>query len=122
LAKKHRRRLQDASSRSASGLAGEVRFSTRQAGKVTTYNEEEGDDFSEHDADNLTPNYWAVAEDETPGIDIVLNHRVGEGKGALCSTLLSNACADACNTDTEYPDKLDYEFFVSTCSPSATFI
>ncbi|KAG9920985.1 SNF2 family DNA-dependent chromodomain-containing ATPase, partial [Aureobasidium melanogenum] len=93
-AKKHRRRLQGASSRSASGLAGDLRFSTRQAGKVTTYNEEDGDDFSEEDTENMTPNYWVAAEDNSPGIDIVLNHRVGEGK------------------DTEYPEKQDYEFFI----------
>ncbi|CAD0107356.1 unnamed protein product [Aureobasidium uvarum] len=84
-AKKHRRRLQGASSRSASGLAGDLRFSTRQAGKVTTYNEEDGDDFSEEDTENMTPNYWVTAEDNSPGIDIVLNHR--------------------------YPEKNDYEFF-----------
>lgn len=82
-AKKHRRRLQGASSRSASGLAGDLRFSTRQAGKVTTYNEEDGDDFSEEDTENMTPSYWVATEDNSPGIDIVLNHRVGEGKG-LC--------------------------------------
>ncbi|KAH0284357.1 SNF2 family DNA-dependent chromodomain-containing ATPase, partial [Aureobasidium sp. EXF-3399] len=93
-AKKHRRRLQGASSRSASGLAGDLRFSTRQAGKVTTYNEEDGDDFSEEDTENMTPNYWIAAEDNSPAIDIVLNHRVGEGK------------------DTEYPEKNDYEFFI----------
>ncbi|KAI4715982.1 SNF2 family DNA-dependent chromodomain-containing ATPase [Aureobasidium sp. EXF-10727] len=93
-AKKHRRRLQGASSRSASGLAGDLRFSTRQAGKVTTYNEEDGDDFSEEDTENMTPNYWVAAEDNSPGIDVVLNHRVGEGK------------------DTEYPEKNDYEFFI----------
>ncbi|CAC9894770.1 unnamed protein product [Aureobasidium pullulans] len=69
-AKRHRRRLQGASSRSASGLAGDLRFSTRQAGKVTTYNEEDGDDFSEEDTENLTPNYWAAAEDDSPGIDV----------------------------------------------------
>ncbi|THW26048.1 SNF2 family DNA-dependent chromodomain-containing ATPase [Aureobasidium pullulans] len=93
-AKRHRRRLQGASSRSASGLAGDLRFSTRQAGKVTTYNEEDGDDFSEEDTENLTPNYWAAAEDDSPGIDVVLNHRIADGK------------------DTEYPEKTDYEFFI----------
>ncbi|KAG9818734.1 SNF2 family DNA-dependent chromodomain-containing ATPase, partial [Aureobasidium melanogenum] len=62
--------------------------------KVTTYNEEDGDDFSEEDTENMTPNYWVAAEDNSPGIDIVLNHRVGEGK------------------DTEYPEKQDYEFFI----------
>ncbi|KAG9716075.1 SNF2 family DNA-dependent chromodomain-containing ATPase, partial [Aureobasidium melanogenum] len=61
---------------------------------VTTYNEEDGDDFSEEDTENMTPNYWVAAEDNSPGIDIVLNHRVGEGK------------------DTEYPEKQDYEFFI----------
>jgi len=87
-AKKHRRRLQGASSRSASGLAGDLRFSTRQAGKVTTYNEEDGDDFSEEDTENMTPNYWVAAEDNSPAIDIVLNHRVGEGKGLFLHTLV----------------------------------
>ena len=94
-AKKHRRRLQGASSRSASGLAGDLRFSTRQAGKVTTYNEEDGDDFSEEDTENMTPNYWVAAEDNSPAIDIVLNHRVGEGKGSFFrSVVLSEICAD----------------------------
>jgi chromodomain-helicase-DNA-binding protein 1 len=94
-AKKHRRRLQGASSRSASGLAGDLRFSTRQAGKVTTYNEEDGDDFSEEDTENMTPNYWAAAEDNSPGIDVVLNHRVGEGKGLLShDSVPLRVCAD----------------------------
>ena len=92
-AKRHRRRLQGASSRSASGLAGDLRFSTRQAGKVTTYNEEDGDDFSEEDIENLTPNYWAAAEDDSPGIDVVLNHRIADGKGeARCILSFSSLC------------------------------
>ena len=59
----------------------EVRFSTRRAGKVSTYNEDEDEEeFLENDADILTPNYWpAGQEDTSPAIDIVLNHRLKEG-------------------------------------------
>ncbi|KAL1306662.1 hypothetical protein AAFC00_005335 [Neodothiora populina] len=91
-AKKHRRRLQGASSR-GTPTTSEVRFSTRRAAKVTTYNEDDGDDFEEEDdSENLTPNYWASAENDAPAIDIVLNHRLIE--------------------DTKHPDKHDYEFFI----------
>lgn len=79
-AKKHRRRLQGASSRGTPGLA-EVRFSTRRAAKVANYNEEDGDSFDEDESENLTPNYWANTEDDTPAIDIILNHRLIQGKG-----------------------------------------
>lgn len=71
-----------------------MRFSTRRAAKVTNYNENDGDSFDEDDSENMTPSYWATAEDNTPAIDIVLNHRLSEGK------------------DTKYPDKHDYEFFI----------
>lgn len=93
LAKKHRRRLQGASSRDTPTMS-EVRFSTRRAAKVATYNEEDGEDFEEDESDNLTPSYWATAEDTSPAIDIVLNHRLLDGK------------------DTKTPNKHDYEFFI----------
>ncbi|GAB7350951.1 hypothetical protein MBLNU459_g1457t1 [Dothideomycetes sp. NU459] len=92
-AKKHRRRLQATSGAGTPALA-DVRFSTRRAAKIANYNEEDGDSFSEDASENLTPNYWGAAEDETPAIDVILNHRIIEGK------------------DTDRPDKHDYEFFI----------
>lgn len=73
----------------------EVRFSTRRAGKVSTYNEDEDDDmFDEDDPDQLTPAYWMEEEDNTPAIDVVLNHR-------LRADITSNS-----------PTKEDYEFLI----------
>lgn len=74
--KKHRRLLQPANPPSTSH--GEVRFSTRKAAKVSTYNEDD-DDIFDDDEDMLTPNYWPTGPDENlPAIDIVLDHRLRE--------------------------------------------
>lgn len=57
----------------------EVRFSTRRSAKVSNYNEDDDDDdmfLEDNDPDNLTPNYWVGEEDNSPAIDIVLNHRL----------------------------------------------
>lgn len=77
VSKKQRRRLLQ----SAAGLTppthAEVRFSTRKAAKVSNYNEDDDDMFSEDEMDMMTPNYWAVGADENvPAIDAVLNHRL----------------------------------------------
>lgn len=77
MSKKQRRRLL----LSAAGLTppthAEVRFSTRKAAKVSNYNEDDDDMFSEDETDMMTPNYWAVGADENvPAIDAVLNHRL----------------------------------------------
>lgn len=75
-AKKHRRLLQPANHPSSSH--GEVRFSTRKAAKVSTYNEDDDDIFND-DEDMLTPNYWPTGPDENlPAIDVVLDHRLRE--------------------------------------------
>jgi chromodomain-helicase-DNA-binding protein 1 len=56
----------------------EVRFSTRRSAKVSNYNEDDDDEMflEDEDPDNLTPNYWVGEEDNSPAIDIVLNHRL----------------------------------------------
>ena len=56
----------------------EVRFSTRRAGKVSNYNEDDDDEiFDQDDSEMLTPSYWpAGQEDTSPAIDVVLNHRL----------------------------------------------
>ncbi|KAF2401222.1 hypothetical protein EJ06DRAFT_521086 [Trichodelitschia bisporula] len=73
--KQHRMRV-------AAGLVaptqGDVRFSTRRAAKVASYNEEELDSFEE-DSENTPYEYVVTAEDNSPAIDIVLDHRVLEG-------------------------------------------
>ena len=56
----------------------EVRFSTRNAAKVSNYNEDDDDEMFQEEEDT-TPNYWASAADvEVPAIDAVLNHRLRE--------------------------------------------
>jgi chromodomain-helicase-DNA-binding protein 1 len=60
---------------------GEVRFSTRRAAKVATYNEEEDYGLSDEDTE-MTPNgYYYEQEDLGPAIDVVLNHRLKDGAG-----------------------------------------
>lgn len=59
----------------------EVRFSARRGAQVTNYNEE-GEDSFEEEEDEMTPNYWATAEEDTgPIIDKILDHRPKEGTG-----------------------------------------
>lgn len=79
-AKKHRRQKQAAASGSGTPQIGEVRFSTRQAAKVTNYNEEDDYGLSEEDTEAITPATWAV-EQTGPSVDVVLNHRLKEGVG-----------------------------------------
>lgn len=77
MSKKQRRRLLQ-SAESLTPQHAEIRFSTRRAAKVSTYNEDEDDDmFEEDDPEILTPNYWVNGQEDTsPAIDIVLNHRL----------------------------------------------
>jgi chromodomain-helicase-DNA-binding protein 1 len=58
----------------------EQRFSSRRAAKIASYNEEDEEVLSEDESDMLTPNNRSAGIDENvPGIDVVLNHRVKEG-------------------------------------------
>src|SRR2546421_687884 len=46
----------------------EGRFSTRRAGKVSNYNEDDHDGiFDQDDSKMLTPNYWATGEENHSG-------------------------------------------------------
>lgn len=80
-AKKHRRKLQAATSGTGTPDLSEVRFSTRRAAKVANYNEDDGLNLSEEDTENLTPSYWTYADEGGWAIDQVLNHRLKEGAG-----------------------------------------
>ncbi|KAM0723058.1 hypothetical protein Q7P37_001257 [Cladosporium fusiforme] len=92
-ARKHRKQKQAASGTGTPQL-GEVRFSTRQAAKVTNYNEEDDYGLSEEDTENVTPSTWVV-EPTGPSVDTVLNHRLAEG------------------VDDSNPTKKDYEYYSS---------
>lgn len=84
-AKKHRQKMQAVASGNGTPQLGEVRFSTRRAAKVANYNEEDDLGLSDEDTENMTPNYWAYAEeDNAPAIDQVLNHRLKEEAGLYC--------------------------------------
>lgn len=84
----------------------EVRFSTRRAGKVTNYNEDDEDDFEE---DDITPAYdYQEPEPDIGGIDLVLDHRPRESVGmfgcripiVLLLTIFRylEACCEACRS------------------------
>jgi chromodomain-helicase-DNA-binding protein 1 len=79
-ARKHRRQKQASASGAGTPQLGEVRFSTRQAAKVTNYNEEDDYGLSEEDTENVTANNW-VPEQTGPSVDTVLNHRLIHGAG-----------------------------------------
>ncbi|EME50139.1 hypothetical protein DOTSEDRAFT_68860 [Dothistroma septosporum NZE10] len=94
-AKKHRQKMQAIASGSGTPQLSEVRFSSRRAAKVTNYNEAEDDlGLSEEDTE-ATPAHYTYVEDNTPAIDIVLNHRLKED-----AVESSNA------------EKHDYEFYI----------
>ncbi|KAK4547352.1 hypothetical protein LTR36_001008 [Oleoguttula mirabilis] len=93
-AKKHRQQLQAAASGRGTPQLSEVRFSTRRAGKVTTYNEDDKFGLSDEETEEMTPNYYYSYEDEAAAIDQVLNHRLKEG------------------ADSTTADKQDYEFYI----------
>jgi chromodomain-helicase-DNA-binding protein 1 len=80
----------------------DVRFSTRQAGKVTNYNEEEDEDMFEEEVSEMTPNTWTVA-DEGPAIDIVLRHRIREQ---------TEESYDDASRIKETPTKHDFEYLI----------
>ena len=76
LTKKQKRRFLESGGNLAPPHA-EVRFSTRRAGRVSNYNEDEDDDIFDEAESEMTPNYYYTTEqDNTPAIDIVLNHRL----------------------------------------------
>lgn len=73
--------MQAIASGSGTPQLSEVRFSSRRAAKVTNYNEAEDDlGLSEEDTED-TPNHYTYVEDNTPAIDVVLNHRLKEDAG-----------------------------------------
>lgn len=116
-ARKHRKQKQAASGTGTPQL-GEVRFSTRQAAKVTNYNEEEDYGLSEEDTENVTPSNWVV-EPTGPSVDIVLNHRLIEGAGECQTMSVSLGVELTHRSDDSNPTKKDYEYYVSypTSSP-----
>ncbi|KAL4893936.1 SNF2 family N-terminal domain-containing protein [Aspergillus ambiguus] len=79
LSKTKRRRLMQTSINNTPSHA-EVRFSTRNASRVSNYNEDDDDSMFEDDAEDLTQNYWVnTVEDNRPAVDVVLNHRLKDG-------------------------------------------
>lgn len=95
--KARRRRMKEAAGMEPS--LSEVRFSTRNAAKVSNYNEDDGDEsIFEDDPEDMTANYWAqnYVEDTRPAVDVVLNHRLKEG-------------VDPKNPDV---DRHDFEFYI----------
>ena len=72
-AAKHKSRIAQRPARDATPVHGELRFSTRNATKKATYNEDDDDLLDDVD---LEPQSWIyVDEDQSPSIDVILNHR-----------------------------------------------
>lgn len=79
LTKKHRRRQLE--SGSLAPIYQEKRWNSRRAAQVTAGAYEESDADLEEESEMMTPNYWAGdTEDTTPYVDVVLKHRLKEGK------------------------------------------
>jgi chromodomain-helicase-DNA-binding protein 1 len=94
ISKKQRRRLLQQSNLAPTHA--EIRFSTRRANKVSSYNEDDDDEL-EDESEMLTPGYYfTTAEDNTPAIEIVLDHRLKE------------------DVESKYPDlgKEHFEFYI----------
>lgn len=79
--KARRRRLKQAAGMEPSFA--EVRFSTRNAARVSNYNEDddEDDEIFEDGVPEAAEGYWSgyYAVDNRPAVDVVLNHRLKEG-------------------------------------------
>lgn len=80
MTKKHRRRLNE------SGLTptyGEKRWNSRRAAQVSAGAYQESDAELEDESEMMTPNYWVGdTEENTPYIDVVLSHRLKDGKSS----------------------------------------
>lgn len=91
----------------------EVRFSARRAAQVTNYNDDEADEFEESE-DDMTPNHWAVAEEDTgPIIDKILDHRPKEGTGKPTGDSLIHSLICISELDPFHAEKKDFEYLVS---------
>nr|POE47512.1 chromodomain helicase hrp3 [Quercus suber] len=93
-AKKHRQKALVANSGSGTPQLGDVRFSTRRAAKITSYNEDDDLGLSDAESEDMTLGYYYVQEDVGPAIDAVLNHKLKE------------------DAETNSPDKHDYLFYI----------
>lgn len=91
---KRRRLLQSAANHEPPHA--EVRFSTRNASRVSNYNEDDDDELFEDDPDDAAHNCWANAVDDRPAVDIVLNHRFRDEYDPSASTT----------------SRHDYEFYI----------
>lgn len=79
MTKKHRRRQLE--SGNLTPMYQEKRWNSRRAAQVTAGAYQESDVDFEDESEMMTPNYWAGdTEDTTPYIDVVLKHRLKEGK------------------------------------------
>ncbi|KAF2862718.1 hypothetical protein K470DRAFT_227700 [Piedraia hortae CBS 480.64] len=80
-------------SRNRKVLPAYSRFSSRMAGKVTNYNEDEAE-LDEDELDDEAPTYYYVQPDNSPAIDAVLNHKLKD------------------DADSKAQDKDSYEFYI----------
>ena len=79
---------------------------------MSNYNEDD-DDMFDDEADMLPQAYYTTAEDNSPGIDAVLNHRLRADTGRSSNTSLPWLMAES-ETGTEItdPGRDDFEYYV----------
>ena len=107
----------------------EGRSSTRRATKIQSYNEDDQDPFSEEESELQTPSYGVdAAQDDRPGIDVVLNYRAQDGQSEWHHSLAvapfgGSFAADPLSTgiDAENVSRNEFDYYVSqiprwTCS------
>ena len=105
--KKQRQRQQAVAAGREPPSQAEVRFSVRRSAQVANYNEEEDEDEFVEDDDDMTPNYWATAPEDTedgywanapeesgPVIDKILDHRPKDGLGKASYRSFMPSCAN----------------------------
>ena len=94
LAAKRQHRRPAPSARDITPSHAELRFSTRKAGKVSNYNEDEDDDMFDDEADMMPQTSWVSNPQENlPAIDAVLNHRPNPDAPGVLRRLLSSIAA-----------------------------
>lgn len=110
--KKKQRRLQQSAAATPSSHA-DVRFSTRQAAKVSNYNEDNDDMFD--DEEDMQYEWVTAPDGYIPQVDQILKHRLREDTSMVTTAIGKANIADRrVGKEASDLDKQDFEYFVSS--------
>ncbi|KAF2088907.1 chromo domain-containing protein 1 [Saccharata proteae CBS 121410] len=116
--KKQKKRQQLVAAGRAPPSQAEVRFSTRRAAQVISYNEDQDDDmFSEDDSEGTPAGQWIYEEDTSPAVDRVILHRLKEGSDVD----LENATRDDFEFLIKWQNRAPYHATYETLSALSGF-